>query len=142
MAIGVRDITNLEELLEVQDDDKIIVIQNGEAKLVSKANAKFGGGTVTVFYGDTITSPSEPVRLIDINRNPIGAQAAYDAVMSGPVYIVVKEGEGNTDAFLVPFMFGAMKTGAEIVSVSFIAQNYSKILIFYAGLNPDGGISQ
>ena len=42
MAIGVRDITNLEELLEVQDDDKIIVIQNGEAKLVSKANAKFG----------------------------------------------------------------------------------------------------
>lgn len=49
MAIGVRDITNLEELLEVQDDDKIIVIQNGEAKLISKANAKFGGGTVTVF---------------------------------------------------------------------------------------------
>ena len=41
MAIGVRDITNLEELLEVQDDDKIIVIQNGEAKLISKANAKF-----------------------------------------------------------------------------------------------------
>ena len=51
MAMGVRDITNLEELLEVQDDDKIIVIQNGEAKLVSKANAKFGGGTVTIFYG-------------------------------------------------------------------------------------------
>lgn len=50
MAIGVRDITNLEELLEVQDDDKIVVIQNGEAKLISKANAKFGGGSVTVFY--------------------------------------------------------------------------------------------
>lgn len=50
MAIGVRDITNLEELLEVQDDDKIIVIQNGEAKLISKANAKFGGGSVTVFH--------------------------------------------------------------------------------------------
>lgn len=58
MAIGVRDITNLEELLEVQDDDKIIVIQNGEAKLVSKANAKFGGGTVTVFYA---TRPTPPV---------------------------------------------------------------------------------
>ena len=58
MAIGVRDITNLEELLEVQDDDKIIVIQNGEAKLVSKANAKFGGGTATVFYA-TRSTPTE-----------------------------------------------------------------------------------
>ena len=57
MAIGVRDITNLEELLEVQDDDKIIVIQNGEAKLVSKANAKFGGGSVTVFYETQQTPP-------------------------------------------------------------------------------------
>ena len=57
MAIGVRDITNLEELLEVQDDDKIIVIQNGEAKLVSKANAKFGGGSVTVFYAQQSSSP-------------------------------------------------------------------------------------
>lgn len=56
MAIGVRDITNLEELLEVQDDDKIIVIQNGEAKLVSKANAKFGGGTVTIFYATRSTT--------------------------------------------------------------------------------------
>lgn len=90
MAIGVRDITNLEELLEVQDDDKIIVIQNGEAKLVSKANAKFGGGTVTVFYGDFNSSSSAPVRLADINGNPISAQAAYDAVMSGPVYIYTK----------------------------------------------------
>ena len=58
MAIGIRDITNLEELLEVQDDDKIIVIQNGEAKLISKANAKFGGGTVTVFYATRSTPPS------------------------------------------------------------------------------------
>lgn len=61
MAIGVRDITNLEELLEVQDDDKIIVIQNGEAKLVSKANAKFGGGTATVFYPTRSNTPSRPV---------------------------------------------------------------------------------
>lgn len=137
MAIGVRDITNLEELLEVQDDDKIIVIQNGEAKLVSKANAKFGGGTVTVFYGDTITNPSAPIRLLDINGNPISAQAAYDAVMSGIVYIVLKLEQA--DAFLVPFMFGAMKTDAEIVSVVFNAKFDTGTLSFYAGINPDGG---
>ena len=137
MAIGVRDITNLEELLEVQDDDKIIVIQNGEAKLVSKANAKFGGGTVTVFYGETIPSSTKPVRLFDINGNAISAQVAYDAVMSGLVYIVV-EMEGN-EAFLVPIMFGTMKTGAEIVSVGFTCKIYDNTSNFYAGLNPDGG---
>lgn len=139
MAIGVRDITNLEELLEVQDDDKIIVIQKGEAKLVSKANAKFGGGTVTVFYSETITSSLAPIRLVDINRNPIGAQAAYGAVMSGLVYIFV-ETEGD-EAFLVPIMFGAMKTGAEIVSVLFSCKMNASTLNFYAGLNPAGGNS-
>ena len=137
MAMGVRDITNLEELLEVQDDDKIIVIQNGEAKLISKANAKFGGGSVTVFYGETLSSESSSVRLLDINRNPIGAQAAYDAVMSGPVYIVVEI--ENIETFLVPFMFGAMKTGAEIVSVIFSTKINTRKIIFYAGLNPQGG---
>lgn len=135
MAMGVRDITNLEELLEVQDDDKIIVIQNGEAKLVSKANAKFGGGTVTVFYSGTISNPSKPIRLEDINGNPIGAQAAYDAVMSGIVYIVFKM--ENNEAFLVPFMFGAMKTDAEIVSVAFYTKFNTGTLYFYAGLNPE-----
>lgn len=135
MAIGVRDITNLEELLEVQDDDKIIVIQNGEAKLISKANAKFGGGTVTVFYGGTITGSSALIRLADINGNPISAQEAYNAVMSGPVYIVVEM--NNNEAFLVSIMFGAMKTGAEIVSVLFIAEMHGTTLNFYAGTNPD-----
>ena len=137
MAIGVRDITNLEELLEVQDDDKIIVIQNGEAKLISKANAKFGGGTVTVFYGGTLSGSSSTVRLLDINRNPIGAQEAYDAVMSGPVYIVVEI--ENTETFLVPIAFSAKKTDAEIVSVIFRIQLNSGTKTFYAGQNPEEG---
>ena len=136
MAIGVRDITNLEELLEVQDDDKIIVIQNGEAKLISKANAKFGGGTVAVFYPD-LNDASNVKRLVDVNGNPISAQAAYDAVMSGNVYIVVEN--ENTETFLVPIMFGTMKTGAEIVSVVFNANTYSGNINFYAGTNPSGG---
>lgn len=140
MAIGVRDITNLEELLEIQDDDKIIVIQNGEAKLISKANAKFGGGTVTVFYGGTLSSESSPVRLLDINGNPIGAQEAYDAIMSGLVYIFIEM--KNTEVFLVPIAFGAKKTGAEIVSVIFSANISSGILDFYAGLNPEEGAAR
>lgn len=136
MAIGVRDITNLEELLEVQDDDKIIVIQNGEAKLVSKANAKFGGGTVTVFYSGTISNPSKPIRLVDVNNNPISAQAAYDAVMSGHVYICTKIEEPNTEIFAAPFMVGISKSGVEIVTVAFMCKNISKSVQFYAGIEP------
>ena len=140
MAIGVRDITNLEELLEVQDDDKIIVIQNGEAKLISKANAKFGGGTVTVFYGDLYSSSSRPIILVDVNGNPISAQAAYDAVMSGPVYICTKIEENNTEAFAAPYIVGTIKNDVAIVSVMFMLKNNnSKTLQFYAGLNPEEG---
>ena len=136
MAIGVRDITNLEELLEVQDGDKIIVIQNGEAKLVSKANAKFGGGTVTVFYGDIYSSSSEPIILVDVNGNPISAQAAYDAVMSGPVYIYTKIEEQNTEIFAAPFIVETIKNDVAIVSVIFMCINNSNAVQFYAGLKP------
>ena len=136
MAIGVRDITNLDELLEVQDDDKIIVIQNGEAKLISKANAKFGGGTVTIFYPDMHDS-SKIKRLLDVNGNPISAQAAYDAATSGLVYIFMEQAGHET--YHVSHMFGPVKTGAEIVSVGFEVYNAGKTSQFYAGLNPAGG---
>ena len=139
MAIGVRDITNLEELLEVQDDDKIIVIQNGEAKLISKANAKFGGGTATVFYSDGMPSSNNPIRLIDINGNPISAKAAYNAAMNGPVYIHFRIINEHTNIFLIPILFGTIKIEAEIVSVVFTAINNGKNIDFYAGLNPDQG---
>ena len=39
-----RNITNLEELKTLPDDAKIIVIDAGTAKQISKANAQFGGG--------------------------------------------------------------------------------------------------
>ena len=136
MAIGVRDITNLEELLEVQDNDKIIVIQNGEAKLVSKANAKFGGGTVTVFYSETIPSSSEPVRLVDIDRNPISAQEALDAFMSGPVIIGFNQNEYQNDIkFFNAISFGGKKIDGVLTSlIIFTMEN-----MFYAGANPAGG---
>lgn len=44
-----RNVTNLEELETLPDDAKILVIDAGTAKQISKANAKFGGGSVTVF---------------------------------------------------------------------------------------------
>lgn len=137
MAIGVRDITNLEELLEVQDNDKIVVVQNGEAKLVSKANAKFGGGSVIIFYADA-AEPARIKRLVDSDGNPISAQTAYDAVMSGQVYINFGTIEGHNIIF-VPIMFGITKNGIEIISVAFRAIDNGKNIDFYAGANPSVG---
>ena len=137
MAIGVRDITNLEELLEVQDDDKIIVIQNGEAKLISKANAKFGGGTVTVFYFGGTPSSSNPSRLIDINSNPISAKTAYDAAMSGLVYIRPMDPElQNEIGYILAIAFTPISTGEDITGMQFLD---SMRYVYYAGAKPDGG---
>lgn len=139
MAIGVRDITNLEELLEVQDDDKIIVIQNGEAKLISKANAKFGGGTVTVFYAADLPSKNNPARLVDINGNAISAQVAYDALMSGPVYITfINPGLQLEAGYLTVVNYKYENTDGNITSV--LLGDFMQYL-YYAGANPGGGNS-
>ena len=139
MAIGVRDVTNLEELLEVQDDDKIIVIQNGEAKLVSKANAKFGGGTVTIFYPDKNETSPNVYGFSDANGNPVSPQAAYDAVMSGPVYF--KKDASFIDEYIIPYGFVTMTTnGVEIDSIVFMAKDRTdKSIMFGAEANPSGG---
>lgn len=56
MSIGLRDITQLEEITEIPDDAEVIVITNGVAKKISKENAKFGsGGGTTIFYCQTST---------------------------------------------------------------------------------------
>lgn len=45
-----RNITNLEELETLPNDAKILVIDAGTAKQISKANAKFGGGAMVVTF--------------------------------------------------------------------------------------------
>ena len=42
--IPFRSVTGLEEVEALDDGAYIIVIENGTAKRISKANAKFGGG--------------------------------------------------------------------------------------------------
>ena len=44
-----RSIASLEELETLPDNAQILVIDNNTAKRISKTNAKFGGGSVTVF---------------------------------------------------------------------------------------------
>lgn len=50
MAIEFRDVTQLEPLEALEDGDYLVVVRDGVAKRISKADAKFGGGTVTTFY--------------------------------------------------------------------------------------------
>ena len=45
-----RNITNLEELKTLPNDAKILVIDAGTAKQISRANAKFGGGAMVVTF--------------------------------------------------------------------------------------------
>lgn len=141
MSMGVRDITNLEELLEVQDDDKIIVIQNGEAKLISKKNAKFGGGGSTKYWVDYRTPMT--VSRLDINNkynqefnnpesstfeanptfklyhdqecsNPVMPEELEEALYNGLVYIMyIKNG---ITYFETPIM-GAPVEGLYFISV-------------------------
>ena len=42
--ISFRSVTDLEEVEALDDVAYIVVIENGTAKRISKANAKFGGG--------------------------------------------------------------------------------------------------
>lgn len=78
-------------------------------------------------------------RLTDINGNPISAQAAYDAVMSGPVYINIS-GDDNQRGleFLIPISIIIIKTNGEITTVAFTSYNDKT---FYAGTDPTGGVS-
>ena len=48
--MAFRNITNLEELTTLPADAKILVIDAGTAKQISKANAKFGGGAMVVTF--------------------------------------------------------------------------------------------
>ena len=50
MAIELRDVTQLETLEALEDGDYLVVVRDGVAKRISKADAKFGGGTATTFY--------------------------------------------------------------------------------------------
>lgn len=110
--IEYKDITQLETLDELADGSYIMVVQDGTARLISKENAKFGGG-ITTFYaveseagqsasGDSpiavqgvIASPSYTLQHSD--GTEVTAQEAYDAYMAGGVRLAFT---GGTTAFV------------------------------------------
>ena len=47
--IELRDITQVEQINALEDTDKVLVNRDGALRQISKSDAKFGGGSVTVF---------------------------------------------------------------------------------------------
>ena len=45
-----RDITKVEQIKALEDNDKVLVNRDGTLRQISKSDAKFGGGQVTIFY--------------------------------------------------------------------------------------------
>ena len=79
-------------------------------------------------------------KLIDKNGNDITAQQAYDAAMSGPVYVIMDNaavGNHSIDAFLVLDLCAVIRENENIVSVRFSGFDGTTKYNFYAGENPD-----
>ena len=88
MAIEFRDVTQLEAITQLEDGAYILVIVDGVAKMISKANANFGGGTTTTFKVD-VNNQTDPVTytLKHTDGSDATAQELYDAFVAGLVYI-------------------------------------------------------
>lgn len=101
--IEFRSVTDLEELDALPDDASILVVDNGTAKQISKANAKFGGGSVTKYLlADASTQSAQGDVAVQAVTNPtytithedgsaVTAQEVYDAFMAGLVIAVDSE---------------------------------------------------
>ena len=88
MAVEFRDVTQLEAITQLEDGAYILVIVDGVAKMISKANANFGGATTTTFKLD-VNNQTDPVTytIKHTDGSDATAQELYDAFVAGIVYI-------------------------------------------------------
>lgn len=111
-----RDITKVEKIKALEDNDKVLVNRDGTLRQISKSDAKFGGGQVTIFY---IKSTKPAVReaggktIYAIYKDSSATelftpQEAYDACMSGAVlcYKIGIEQESGIGCLYTPTYLG------------------------------------
>ena len=88
MAIEFRDVTQLEAITNLEDGAYLLVIVDGVAKMISKANANLVGGTTTTFKVDVnIETDPFTYTLKHTDGSDATAQELYDAFVAGIVYI-------------------------------------------------------
>ena len=113
MAIEFRDVTQLEPLETLEDGDYLVVVRDGVAKRISKADAKFGGGAVTTFYANASDMSSEK----DINTlysdpdltQVITAGQMRDAFSAGPCRISATQGSTHVQAEVLSIIYNGTK---------------------------------
>ena len=79
-------------------------------------------------------------KLTDKNGNDITVQQAYDAAMSGPVYVFRgNEWEGNPslEVFIALDLYAVIRENGNVVSIAFVGVDDIERYIFYAGENPN-----
>ena len=100
-----RDITKVEQIKALNDNDKVLVNRDGTLRQISKSDAKFGGGQVTIFYTKRTNaatyeaggSNSYAIYKDSSATELFTPQEAYDACMNGAVLcypIGIEQGSG------------------------------------------------
>lgn len=132
MAIEFRDVTQLEPLEALEDGDYLVVVRDGVAKRISKADAKFGGGTATTFYANASDMSSGN----DINAlysdpdltQRITVGQMRDAFSAGPCRISATQGSSHTQAEVLFITYNDTKnTVSAVIAIS--TENMLKVMI-------------
>lgn len=118
-----RDITKVEQIKALEDNDKVLVNRDGTLRQISKSDAKFGGGQATIFYikrtkadihsavsdsnGYAIYKDSSATELFT-------PQEAYDVCMNGAVlcYPIGIEQASGMEGLYPPIYFGWQSNNA------------------------------
>lgn len=136
MAIEFRDVTQLEPLEALEDGDYLVVVRDGVAKRISKADAKFGGGTVTTFYANASDMSSEK----DINTlysdpdltQEITAEQMRDAFFAGPCRISATQDSSHVQAEV---LFITYDDTQDSVSAAFATSRNVMLKVVIGGLS-------
>lgn len=126
MSIEYKEITELEKLDSLADGSYIMVVQDSTAKLISKENAKFGGGNITTFNYVLSTAMNSMENsqiavqaiisdygLQHSDGSDVTAQEAYDAYMAGGVRLRFPAESAETFCDVV-YMYWVDSSGASL----------------------------
>lgn len=79
------------------------------------------------------------IKLTDKNGNDISAQQAYDAAMSGPVYVLMDamaEGNHSIEVFMALDLYSVIRENENVISIAFLGTDGTIKYLFYAGQKP------
>ena len=132
MAIEFRDVTQLEPLEALEDGDYLVVVRDGVAKRISKADAKFGGGAVTTFYANAsgLSSGNDINALYsdpDLTQK-ITAGQMRDAFSAGPCRISATQGSSHIQAEVLSIKYNDTENRVTAV-IAISTKNMLKVMI-------------